>query len=180
MFVFPAVGRGLPAAAVSTAAAATAAVATATTAAAAIATATTTAAAAVATAATAAAGTIALGPGFIDAELAAANFLAVDFANGVAAGVVVTHFDEAEAARAAGLAIGDQGDVRDFAVLREQVTHFVFGRIKAQIANVDLHVSIQIPEGGAERDPRERDLRRVREWPTRAMPTCDSARTEKC
>ena len=111
---------GLPAALTAAAATATAVAAAtaATTAVAAAATRTATATRTTAAAATAAgAGTILR---FIDAEGTTAHVEAVERLHG-ARGISLRHFDEAEAARPAGLAVGREGNGLDGAVLGEEL-----------------------------------------------------------
>src|SRR5262249_44017353 len=56
---------------------------------------------------------------------------------------------ETEAARAAGVAIGDQAHRFDRAVLREHVSDFTFGSGERQIADIDLrHNRIRLQKSG--------------------------------
>jgi hypothetical protein len=75
--------------------------------------------------------------GFVDLECAPVHVLAVQCLHG-ARGLGIRHLDETESARAAGIAIGDQGDFLDRAVWREQRTHRVFGRGERKISNVEF------------------------------------------
>ena len=50
---------------------------------------------------------------------------------------LVGHLDKAEASGLPGVAIGDQLDAVDLAVLGEKLTDFVFGCTEGQIAHVD-------------------------------------------
>jgi len=91
----------------------------------------TTVAAATTTAATAAGFVL----GFIDLERATAKVLAVQRLHGLL-GIGVRHFDEAEAARLAGIAIIDECNFLDGAVLGEQRAHGIFGGREGKISNV--------------------------------------------
>ena len=70
----------------------------------------------------------------IDLERAALEVGAIERLHG-ATGIGIGHFDEAEAAQAAGLAIGDQGNLIDGAMLREQSTDAIIGRREGKISN---------------------------------------------
>jgi hypothetical protein len=113
------------------AATATAAVAAATaaaaTAAAAVAATTTAAAIAAATAAaTTTAAAVLAGASFADGEVATTEVSAVQGFDGLG-GVFVGHFDEAEAARASGLAVCRECARDDLAVLTEELLNLFFG-----------------------------------------------------
>src|SRR5688572_1915443 len=117
----------LPATAAAAAATAVTATAAATTAAAAIA----------ATAAAAATATLGLVLRLVDLQRTTAHVLTVqglDRAGRVGTG----HFDEAEATGAAGLAIVDQADGLDGAMLVEQGAHLGFIGAKGQVAHINL------------------------------------------
>src|SRR5690606_22104885 len=125
--------------AVATAAAAAtataAAIATATAAAATAATAAVAAATATAAEAAAAAGLLAR---LVDDQAAACERVAVQSANGGLRRLVGGHRDEAEAARAAGFAIGDDLGIDDFTVIAEKLRQLRVGRAPRQVAHVDL------------------------------------------
>lgn len=87
------------------------------------------------------------GLGFVDDEGAAAELLAVAGRDGLAGFFVVCHFNESEAARAAGLAIDHDRGRRHGAERTEVVPQFVFGAAEGQIADVNPHtVSRILPE----------------------------------
>src|SRR5690348_14462413 len=50
----------------------------------------------------------------------------------------IRHLDEAEAACAAGIAIGDEGDFLDSSMRGKQSPHAVFGCSKGEISDVEL------------------------------------------
>jgi hypothetical protein len=89
--------------------------------------------AACATAAVAARRALAL-LGFVDLERAALEVGAVERLHG-ATGIRIRHFDEAEASQAAGLAVGDQGNLIDSTVLREKSTDAIIGSREGKISN---------------------------------------------
>jgi hypothetical protein len=99
-------------------------------------TATAAAAAHAATTAAAAAGARAI-LGFIHAQRTAAHVESVQGAHR-ALGVRLRHFDEAEAARPAGLAVGREGNGLDGAVLAKQFLDVLLRRSERQVAHVDL------------------------------------------
>src|SRR5690606_1534954 len=123
--------------AVATAAAATTAAAVAATTAAA-ATTTAAVAATTATAAAAAAAAAGLPARLVDDQAAAFERVAVQSANGGLRRLVGGHRDEAEAARAAGFAIGDDLGIDDFTVIAEKLRQLRVGRAPRQVAHVDL------------------------------------------
>src|SRR5690349_1222627 len=53
--------------------------------------------------------------------------------------VGVRHFDESESTRLTGVAIVDQGNLLDAAVLGKQCTDGVFGGGEGQISNIEFH-----------------------------------------
>ncbi len=131
-----------PVAAAVTAAAATAA-ATATTAAVAAATAAVAAAAATAAVAAAAATAAAAAAAFtraglVDDQGAAADVAAVDGRDRLLRLVFARHFDEAEAARLARVAVGDDLGAGDVACFGEQVMEILVGGLIAQIADIEF------------------------------------------
>jgi len=91
-------------------------------------------------AATAAGAMAALGPGpcFIYVEGAPAQRLAVESGDGAIGFSAVGHFDEAEPARLAGIAVADQRDLLYGAVVFEQRANGVFGRAEIQITDKDV------------------------------------------
>src|SRR5690349_3730359 len=72
------------------------------------------------------------------------------------------HFHEAEAARLTGVAILDQGDRLDRAVLREQGANRLFARGKGQIAHVDFAHAIDSLVKCEETQDESPKLRQVR------------------
>jgi hypothetical protein len=130
------------AAAAATAAITTTAVATATTAITAAAVATTAAATAAESTATAAATTAALLAllGFIDAQRATVEGLAVHALDRLRSLFGGAHGHEREAARAAGLAIGDEVDVAYRAELLEGSANAVGGRVEREISYIQTSV----------------------------------------
>src|SRR5690606_15307793 len=77
---------------------------------------------------------------FVDAQVAAAEILAVQRLNG-GIGVLRAHLHKAKAAGTAGLTVAHQADRIHFAISCEQVADFVFSGSKRQVANVDgLHL----------------------------------------
>src|SRR5688572_3877193 len=74
---------------------------------------------------------------FIDLERASAHVLAVEILDGARC-ILARHFHEAEAARLSRVAILDQGDRLDRAVLREQRADGIFVGGKGQVAHIDL------------------------------------------
>src|SRR5262249_35282021 len=76
------------------------------------------------------------GLGLVDSQGAAADLLAVEGADRLVA--AVGHLDEAEAARTAGFAVGDDLGTGHGAVLREQLAQVVGGRLEGQVADVDV------------------------------------------
>src|SRR6185437_6489909 len=120
----------------------------ATTAAVTAAAATTTAAAAAAVAATAAAASTTSEPattataaaailGLLHRDLASLDVAAVDLVDGLLGLVIGRHLDEAEATRAAGLAIGDDLGIGDGAERGEQLAQIQLGDAVGQISNVE-------------------------------------------
>jgi len=95
--------------------------------------------ASVATRATATVAAAAAGPlavlRLVNLEGAAIEVLSVQRLHGAGC-IGVRHFHETEAARTAGVAIRDQRDLLDRAVLREQGTYGLFGRREGEISNV--------------------------------------------
>jgi hypothetical protein len=74
---------------------------------------TATAAGASATKAAAVSTTIGFRAGLIDVQCAAAQLLAIESGNGFFSLSGIRHFDESETARTAGIALGDDADLRD-------------------------------------------------------------------
>src|SRR5579871_895102 len=87
--------------------------------------------------ATAAAATAAALLRLVHAQRASAHVLPVE-ALDRARSVAARHLDEAEAARAAGVAVVDQGDRLDLAMLLEQLANGRFVRRERQVAHVNL------------------------------------------
>src|SRR3990172_2445198 len=85
-----------------------------------------------------AAATVTLGPGFVDVQRATAELGAVDAADSRLGGRGVRHLDEGEAARAAGVAVGDDADAIHLAVSRKDVAELLLGDVERTITNVNL------------------------------------------
>jgi hypothetical protein len=98
----------------------------------------TTAAAAVTTTATAA-GAIFTRTGLVDVDGATAEVLAVQGLDRGVGLAGVGHLDEGESTGTTGLAIGDDGDIRNFTVGLEGVADFVFSSAKGEVSNEELH-----------------------------------------
>ena len=98
----------------------------------------TTTAAAVAAATTAATATAAVlaGASFADGEVATAEVSAVEGLDGLGR-IFVGHFDEAEAARASGLAVRRECARDDLAVLTEELLNFLLGCCVGKVPNVN-------------------------------------------
>ena len=90
--------------------------------------------------ATAAASTTALilGPGFVDDEGAAIELLTIQSVDSCGCVLFFRHRHEAETARAAGIAIGDDADFFHFAVRGKEVSERLLRGGKVQIAHVNL------------------------------------------
>jgi hypothetical protein len=127
---------------VTAAASAVSATATAISTAAATFSAATTATAAIAAATTAAsATTFALfhGTRFVDGQGPTVDFLAVELRDSGLRFIGSSHFDETEAAGAAGYAIVDHLDPRDVARLGKEIGQVVFRHAKGQIAHIEFY-----------------------------------------
>src|SRR6516162_4112205 len=81
--------------------------------------------------------------GLVDPQRAAAELLAIQILDG-ARSVGAGHLDEAEAARPAGVAIGDDAHRLDGAVLCEQLTQLGVGGGKRQVAYIDSRHAIRL------------------------------------
>src|SRR5690349_13883455 len=79
----------------------------------------------------------------VDAQRATAELLAIEILDGARC-VGARHLDEAEAARAAGVAIGDDAHRLDGAMLCEQLTELGVGSGKRQVAHVDSGHAIKL------------------------------------
>jgi hypothetical protein len=102
-----------------------------------VATATATATATVTTAA--AATTFFTRTGFVDSQTTAVLLLIIERSDGRTGGVVVAHFDEAEAFATAGVAILNHLRATDFAILRKQVFQGAVRHRVRQIAHIQFH-----------------------------------------
>src|SRR5438876_7845050 len=78
-----------------------------------------------------------LGLGFVDGQGPALVIEVVQFLDGLLRLRVVLHFDEAEAARASRLAVGDHLSAAYLAVLAEQFQQNTVDRIPHEIADID-------------------------------------------
>ena len=81
----------------------------------------------------------------VDAQGSTVEILAVQRAHGRLAFSFVRHFDEREAAGSAGEAISNDGDTRNRAVLAEQVSQALLGRLETQITHVDTEHEEVLP-----------------------------------
>ena len=82
---------------------------------------------------------VGLGAGFVHRHGAARNALQVQPTDGFLGFRVIRHFDEAEAPRSAGLAVGYHVHARYFAELAEFLADILLGRLKREISHVDIH-----------------------------------------
>src|SRR5262249_11850849 len=98
----------------------------------------TAAAPAVTAAAAAAAPAVFPGLGLVDGQRPALKLGAVEGVDGLLGLGVIIHFDEPEAARTAGLAVGDDLGAGDFPVLLEKGQQVVGAGIPNEIANVNV------------------------------------------
>ena len=76
--------------------------------------------------------------GFVDHEGAALEGVTVQGTDGVLGTVVGCHGDEAEAPRAAGLAVGDDARLGDFAVYGEHLCELGIGSAPGKVPDVNL------------------------------------------
>lgn len=83
-------------------------------------------------------------PRFADFERPPFIIGAIDCANGSFALGVVGHFHKTEAPRFSAKAIDDYLHRRDLSVAFEQLAQAIFGRLKSQISNVNVHLNLQI------------------------------------
>src|SRR6266550_7162993 len=81
--------------------------------------------------------------GLIHPQRTPAELLAVEILDR-ARGIGARHLDEPEAARPAGVAIGDDAHRLDGAVLCEQLAHLGVSGGKRQVANIDLRHAIRL------------------------------------
>ena len=89
--------------------------------------------------------TLFAGPGFVNGEGAALDFLAVKGADSGVGFSRVSHGHERKAARAAGCAVHHKGDVSDFAMLFEKILKIVFSGLKREITYVQFHCDFLEP-----------------------------------
>src|SRR6266545_161607 len=80
-----------------------------------------------------------LRPRLVDRQRPSAVFLAGQRLDGVARLGVVAELHEAEAFRAAGLAVRDDGDRVDASVLGEKIAEVILRRVVGEITNIELH-----------------------------------------
>ena len=83
-------------------------------------------------------------PRLVDGEDAVAESSSIECADRRVGGSK-SHFHEAEAPRLTGLAVGDQFDGLDGAVLGEELAEIVFGRVDGQIAHIYFLHSLSFP-----------------------------------
>ncbi len=75
---------------------------------------------------------------FIDAELPSHEFEAVEGIDSLLGLIVIRHLDKAESLRLAGVAVDDDVDRRDLAVLGEKVTELILGGAIIHVADINL------------------------------------------
>lgn len=75
-----------------------------------------------------------LGPRFIDFQIASAEILAIESGDGFGGLIVILHFDETEAASAAGFAVRSNVDARELAEWLEERPEIRSSGLKAHIA----------------------------------------------
>jgi hypothetical protein len=89
--------------------------------------------------ATGSAGTaVGFGTRLVDIQCAAAEFFSVQRCNGFLGFAGIRHFDKCKSPRTAGVTIGDQADLIDFAVRLKQGTQFRFRGAVREVANKKL------------------------------------------
>src|ERR1043166_2366367 len=93
---------------------------------------------AAAAAATTAAATVFTGLGEVDGEATAFDHRAVERLDGVLRLLVRGHLDEAEAARATRLPIGDDAGAGHGSVVGEELSEGVVGGVEGEVADVEL------------------------------------------
>jgi hypothetical protein len=81
---------------------------------------------------------IGLGAGLVDIQYATAEFFSVQGCNGFLGFGGIRHFDERKSSRTAGVTIGDQTDLIDFAVGLKQRAQFRFRGAVREVANKKL------------------------------------------
>ncbi len=87
---------------------------------------------------TTAACTIFLRPGFVDIESPAIHITAVKTGDGFQSLAVVAHFHESEAARPAGVAVGNDVYPVNGAILLKHSSDGTFGGVEAEISNKNI------------------------------------------
>ena len=93
-------------------------------------------------AAASAAGAFGLRTSFVHVERARSKLHSVAASDGFFGFFVVRHLDKAEAARLAGVAVFEDGNVVHLAVSRKGLSQLVFGDVEIQIADVNVfHIS---------------------------------------
>jgi hypothetical protein len=89
--------------------------------------------------ATGSAGTaVGFGTRLVDIQCAAAEFFSVQRCNGFLGFAGIRHFDKCKSPRTAGVTIGDQADLIDFAVRLKQRAQFRFRGAVREVANKKL------------------------------------------
>jgi hypothetical protein len=78
---------------------------------------------------------VGFGPSLVDLEIASAELLAIEGRNGFGGFGIIGHFHKGEAARPAGLAIGDNMNAPDLAEGLEQRSQIGFRSLKTHISD---------------------------------------------
>src|SRR5438067_2508584 len=84
------------------------------------------------------------GPRLVDGQRATAELLAVELLDGRRRAFWRRHLDEAEAARAARVAVFDDRRVLDLAGLREHLAQFVAGRAEVKVPDVKFRAHFSV------------------------------------
>lgn len=87
----------------------------------------------------------------VDAELPSHEFEAIEGINRLLGLIVVRHLDKAESLRLAGVAVDDDVDRRDLAVLGEQVAKLILGGAVIHVADINLLGHSEKPRLGCHR-----------------------------
>lgn len=75
------------------------------------------------------------GASFVDFQIPAVHFFAVEPGNGLGCFIVIGHLDEAKASRPARLAVRRDVDPRNLAEWLEESAQFAFGRLETHVAH---------------------------------------------
>src|SRR5436190_10858138 len=91
------------------------------------------------TAATTSSAALFAGPGFVDSQAAAINFLQVERLNGSLGLAVVVHFDKAKTLAASGITVLNDRRIFHLAKLREELLQALARDAVSQITNIQSH-----------------------------------------